>query len=457
MTKQDTIAAIATAPGEAGLCVIRISGPTAVDVAERVFSGSAPLSLAASHTVHYGRIVDPSDQDTIDEVLATVMRAPRTYTCEDVVEISGHGGHRPGNRILETVLQNGARLAEPGEFTKRAFLNGRLDLLQAEAVAELIRSRTDSGIRAGLRQLSGEFSKRVKAIRAELLSLLSLIEVGLDFTEEDIDEITYHHFGALTAEILSDLDRLLEKASGWRSLRDGARVVIVGRPNVGKSSLLNRFVGDDRAIVDDMPGTTRDTIEVSFDCRGVPVTIVDTAGIRPTGSGVESKGIDRTLLELESADLFIWVVDGSEELQESDTAVWRSLEPARTFCVINKSDMPVQIEDAVLLGLGVGSVIHISALNGEGCETILDLLYERLTGNTDLTQSEALINVRHMDCLRRAQLGLRRVHDGLGRGLVQDIVAYEVKGVLGTVDELLGISIGDDLLDQIFSSFCLGK
>ncbi|MBT5877175.1 MAG: tRNA uridine-5-carboxymethylaminomethyl(34) synthesis GTPase MnmE [Candidatus Latescibacteria bacterium] len=457
MNNQDTIAAIATAPGEAGLCIIRISGRAALDVADRVFLGSLPLSKSRSHTVHYGKIVDPSDHETIDEVLVTVMRAPRTFTCEDVVEISGHGGHRPGNRILGTLLKNGARLAEPGEFTKRAFLNGRLDLLQAEAVAELIRSRTDSGIRAGLRQLSGEFSQRVKRLRADILSLASLIEVGLDFTEEDIDEISYQHFGVLTIEIVSALDLLIDKAGHWRSLRDGVRIVIVGRPNVGKSSLLNRFVGDDRAIVDPMPGTTRDTIEVSFDCRGVPVSMVDTAGIRPAGGGVESKGIDRTLLELESADLYIWVVDGSEQLQVSDTAVWRFLDPTRTICVINKSDMPVQFESAILSDIGVEVFTRISALNGNGCEAILDLLYERLTGNTDLSLSEALVNVRHMDCLRRARVGMCGVRDGLRDGLSQDIVAHEVKGVLGVLDELLGTNIGDDLLDQIFSSFCIGK
>ncbi len=452
----DTIAAIATAPGEAGLCVVRISGPEALSVADSVFRGNSRPSRCETQTVHYGSIVDSQDGE-VDEVLLTVFRSPHTYTCEDVVEISGHGGYRPGARILSVLLRNGARLAHPGEFTRRAFMNGRLDLLQAEAVCELIKSRTDSANRAGVRQLHGGFSEMVHGLRDETLQLLSLVEVGLDFTEEDIDEISYERFEHLSHTLWARLDDTIQRAGSWRKLSEGARIVLIGRPNVGKSSLLNRFVGEDRAIVDPAAGTTRDTIEVSFDCHGIPVTVVDTAGIRSGGRDVEIKGIERTLRETVSADMFIWLVDGSEALQAEDRSVFSHIDAQRSVGVVNKSDVDEVLSGSDLDEFGLHQWLRVSALTGTGCDELMDLIYQQLVGRNDLSESQGIVNTRQMDCLTRAKDGVERANNVLRSGGYQDLVALELKSVLSDLDELLGIATGDDVLDAIFSSFCIGK
>ncbi len=453
----DTIAAIATAPGEAGLCIVRMSGPDALKIADRVFLGHSLPSNCQSHTVHYGHIVDPVSKDRVDEVLVTIMHKPRTYTCEDVVEISGHGGMRPGTRILEALILAGARLAGPGEFTKRAFLNGRVDLLQAEAVAEIIRGRTDAAHRAGLRQLNGDFSRSINEYRGKYLDLLTLIEVGIDFTEEDIPEFHYSHFLSLAKPVHQSLKDLANDARNWRSLTEGLRLLLIGRPNVGKSSLLNRFVNHERAIVDPSPGTTRDTIEEMIDFNGVPVSLIDSAGIRSSGRSIESQGVERSLREAESCDLFLWVIDGSRELQKEDEQVYQHLNVEKTLGVLNKSDIGSVLTKDLLSQFDIQEWVQVSALTGEGFRSLKETLFKKMVGAHDNYESQGVVNVRQLECLENALAHSHQVLHLLNREYEQEVIAIEVKEVVSQFDQILGLEIGEDLLDNIFSSFCIGK
>ena len=453
----DTIAAIATAPGEAGLCIVRMSGPDALTIADKVFSGHSQPSICQSHTVHYGHIFDPVSKDQVDEVLITIMHKPRTYTCEDVVEISGHGGIRPGTRILEAVIVAGARLAGPGEFTKRAFLNGRMDLLQAEAVAEIIRGRTDAAQRAGLRQLNGDFSLAINEYRSKYLELLSLIEVGIDFTEEDISEFEFSHFLSLATPLHQSLHDLTSDARCWRTLKEGLRLLLIGRPNVGKSSLLNRFVNHERAIVDPTPGTTRDTIEEVIDFNGIPVSLIDTAGIRSSGRSIESQGVERTLREAETCDLFLWVLDGSRELQSADDHVYQHLDVEKTLGVLNKSDIDSVLTKDLLSHYNIEEWVQVSALTGEGFLSLKKTLFENIVGANNIYESQGVVNVRQLECLDKALAHSNQMLHLLNNEYEHEIISIEVKEVVSQLDQILGLEIGDDLLDQIFSSFCIGK
>ena len=453
----DTIAAIATAPGEAGLCIVRMSGPDALKIADKVFSGHSQPSIFQSHTVHYGYIVDSVSKDQVDEVLITVMHKPRTYTCEDVVEISGHGGIRPGTRILEAVIAAGARLAGPGEFTKRAFLNGRMDLLQAEAVAEIIRGQTDAAQRAGLRQLNGDFSLAINEYRSKYLELLSLIEVGIDFTEEDIPELEYSHFLFLATPLHQSLHEFTSDARCWRTLKEGLRLLLIGRPNVGKSSLLNRFVNHERAIVDPTPGTTRDTIEETIDFNGIPVSLIDTAGIRSSGRSIESQGVERTLREAETCDLFLWVLDGSRQLQSEDDHVYHHLDVEKTLGVLNKSDIDSVLNKDLLAQYNIKEWVQISALTGEGFLTLKETLFKKIVGAHDIYESQGVVNIRQLECLDKALAHSKQMLHLLNNGYEHEIISIEVKDVVSQLDQILGLEIGDDLLDHIFSSFCIGK
>lgn len=453
----DTIAAIATALGEAGLCMVRMSGPDALTIADRVFRGRHRPSRCKSHTVHYGHIIDPVSNDVIDEVLLTVMRAPRTFTCEHVAEISGHGGRRPGHRILEALLKSGARLAAPGEFTKRAFLNGRLDLVQAEAVAEIIRAHTDASMRAALRQLDGRFSRAVDALRDQAVHLLALIEVGLDFTEEDIPEFGYDHLYDLAKRLYEDMNALICESERFRVLRDGARVAIVGRPNVGKSSLLNTLLGRDRAIVDATPGTTRDTLEEAVDLHGIPVVFVDTAGIRRPGDAIEAAGIRRAQREMDLADLFVWIIDGSECLSEDDHLIYSRVQGRSFLPVVNKIDLPQRADLHNMPAIPSTRWIRISARNGDGIAHLTRSIAQAFVGEVESIESNVLINTRHRDLLARAQNRMQHVLKMVEREDGQEVIAVELREVIQHLGEMLGKDIGDEVLSRIFSTFCIGK
>lgn len=453
----DTIAAIATPLGEGGLAVVRLSGAKALEVADRCFRKrgveAGGLLAAASHTVHYGHVV--WEGRVVDEVLATVMRAPRTFTREDTVEMSCHGGVLVTRAVLDALLAGGARLAEPGEFTRRAFLNGRLDLAQAEAVADLIHARTRLALAAANEQLAGHLSRRIEGVRDELMRVLAHVEAHLDFPEEDIAPETQEALGRSLERADSSIGGLLRAAVEGQVLRRGVRAVIVGQPNVGKSSLLNRLLGHDRAIVSALPGTTRDTIEETADIRGVPVVLVDTAGLRESGDEVEREGVRRSRTMLERADLVLLVLDGSEPMSAFEH---RQLEETSERCrvvVVNKSDLPQRLE----LGSAEGAAaVRVCALTGDGMEALKDRIRALFAGGElggELLQ--VMINARHQDALRRAGDALQRARGALGEGLPLELAALDLRVAVQAVGEIVGKTTTEDLLDRVFAEFCIGK
>ncbi len=449
----DTIAAIATPLGEGGLAVIRISGSQALSVADACFRsprGSAPRpSQRDSHTVHYGFI--ELEGKRVDEVLLTVMRAPRTFTREDVVEISCHGGMVPTQRVLQAVMRAGARLAEPGEFTRRAFLNGRIDLTQAEAVADVIHARTDRALAAAHAQLSGRLSRRIVEVRDQLMKVLAHLEAHIDFPDEDIAPDTRQQLVDRLSQALAFVDGLLDTAREGQLLRRGIRVAIVGRPNAGKSSLLNQLLGRDRAIVSPQAGTTRDTIEEIANVRGIPVIFVDTAGLRDSTDLVEREGIRRSRESLEQAELVLHVVDPSVPADPSTAELDAQLSGRVSFRVLNKCDLGD-------LGPVPMNGLKVSCLTGEGIEALKDAIVARVwSGAIQGDMAEAMINARHQEALIRAREALIHARTALGDGLTLELASMELRIAVNAVGEVVGQTATEDLLDVIFSQFCIGK
>jgi len=454
---QDTIAAIATALGEGGLAVLRISGPHAFAIADRVFtpaSATGPRpSEAPTHSVHYGHIT--RDGARLDEVLLTVLRAPRTFTRENTVEISCHGGVFVARQILAATLAAGARLAAPGEFTRRAFLNGRIDLSQAEAVADLIHARTELAVAAAQEQLSGGLSLKVQSIRQELLTTLAHVEAHIDFPDEDIAPATQHQLISRIGTALRGMEQLLATAHEGRVLRRGLRAVILGRPNAGKSSLLNRLLGHDRAIVSPIPGTTRDTIEETANVRGIPIVFVDTAGLRHAADTLEEEGIRRSRTAAARAELILHVIDASEPLSELDRGFLHEFASRPRIVVLNKSDLPLAFRPPTELP---GPFVPVSCTSEDGLDRLKDALHQLVwSGRTGGDSHEAMINARHEEALRRGQQAAQRAEQALHTGVSLDLVAIDLRIALHAVGEIVGETTTDDLLDVIFSEFCLGK
>ncbi len=455
--ESDTIAAIATPPGESGLAVIRISGPRATAVADQVFCSArkppTQLATAPSHTLHYGHIVREGRR--LDEVLVAVMRAPRTFTREDVVEVSCHGGVLVTRLVLDALLAAGARAAQPGEFSRRAFLNGRLDLTQAEAVADVIHARTELALAAAQEQLAGSLSRRVGPLRDELLGLLAHVEAHIDFPDEDIAPDTRDRMTARLESALSTLDGLLATAREGQVLRRGIRTVIVGCPNAGKSSLLNRLLGHDRAIVSPVAGTTRDTIEETASIRGYPVVFIDTAGLRDAADDLEREGIRRTRKAADRAELVLHVLDGSDLLQPADLEFLGQFADKPRLLVLNKSDLPRRLE--LPAGTQEAEPVPVSCVTGEGLETLKEAIAGRIRSGATEALPEATINARHEDALRRAREGLDRTRTALVAELGLELVALDLRIAVTAIGEIVGGTATDDLLDSIFSQFCLGK
>lgn len=453
--QDDTIAAIATPLGEGGIAVIRVSGRDALTVVERCFraGGKDSLSQAESHTVHYGHVI--RDETVVDEVLVTVMRAPRTYTREEVVEITCHGGLLPAKSVLDVVLLSGARMAEPGEFTRRAFLNGRLDLAQAEAVADLIHSRTELAMRAAAEQLAGKLSQRIQVLRDRLMDALAQVEAHIDFPEEDIAPDTAGKLVERCSAGLELLDGLLATANEGQILRRGVRAAIIGRPNAGKSSLLNELLGHDRAIVSPIPGTTRDTIEETANIRGVPVVFVDTAGLRDSGDAVELEGIRRSRLSYERAEFILHVFDRTEPFTPGDAGFLQQFSGKKRILVRNKSDLP----DRFVLPEGVeGLTVDVSCATGEGIEALKDAIKSLIwSGQIPSGMLGAMINSRHEEALQRSRAALMRAREGLAGGGTLELVAVDLRIAVHAVGEIVGKTATEDLLDRIFSQFCIGK
>ncbi|MEW5766592.1 MAG: tRNA uridine-5-carboxymethylaminomethyl(34) synthesis GTPase MnmE [bacterium] len=455
----DTIVAISTALGEGGIGIVRLSGPQAIAIAEEIFHGPERVSRFPSHTIHYGRIIDPLNKKSLDEVLLTVMRAPQTYTREDVVEINGHGGIIPLRSILELTLRLGARLAEPGEFTRRAFLNGRIDLSQAEAVIDLIRAQTEAGAKIALHHLEGDLFREVSSIREELISLLAEVEASIDFPEEDLDFLKESELSERIMTAQKRLIKLVETAKGGRIIREGLATVIVGRPNVGKSSLLNALLGEDRAIVTPIPGTTRDTIEEIINLKGIPLRIIDTAGLRPVGDMVEEEGLRRTKRSLQQADLILLVLDASTRLTLEDKEIISQVKGRKGIVVLNKSDCPrlIEVEELEKL-LPNHRSTHISAIHRTGLDDLREAVARTVLGG-EIVVGEGLMvsNLRHQQALASAARSLKEASRTVADRGSPELIALDLREAADQVALISGETVTEDILDRIFANFCIGK
>jgi tRNA modification GTPase len=452
----DTIAAIATPLGEGGLAVIRLSGPQALAVADRSFvpvgKSSRKPSAATTHTIHYGRIERVGK--IVDEVLVAVMRAPRTFTREDVIEITCHGGLLPAKLVLDTLLENGARLALPGEFTRRAFLNGRIDLAQAEAVADLIHSRTELALAAANEQLAGKLSQRINELRDDMVKTLAHIEAHIDFPDEDIAPDTKAQLLQRLERGIAFMDELLRTASEGQILRRGIRAAIVGRPNAGKSSLLNQLLGHDRAIVSPIAGTTRDTIEETANIRGVPVVFIDTAGLREAGDQIEAEGVRRSRESLAKAELILHVLDAAEPFTLADEKYLTEFAGKKGILIRNKIDLPVRLA----LPATTAPIVDVSCVTCTGLESLKDAIKEAVwSGEIKAEMLQVMINSRHQDALKRARLAAVHTLDALRADLTLELVAMDLRIAVNAVGEIVGKTTTEDLLDSIFSQFCIGK
>jgi len=459
MFNEDTICAISTPTGMGGIGIVRVSGPDAVGLAAGIFvpAVSRVGDKLHSHQIIYGNVVNPVNGEVVDEALLTFMRAPRTYTREDVIEINCHGGPAAVRKVLELVMAGGARLAEPGEFTKRAFLNGRIDLTQAEAVMDVIASKTEFSLSAAVAQLKGGLKEKVEALREGVAGLLALTEVSIDFPEEEVDYVPLDELRRKGEGLRSDIGRLLSTFDEGRVLREGLRVAIVGRPNVGKSSLLNLLARAERAIVTEVPGTTRDTVEEIINIGGVPVKVIDTAGIRESHDIVEKEGIRRSEEALRSSDLALLVLDGSRPLHQEDIAIIEKANKYKYIPVINKSDLPSAIEGEVLKALFMEEAVHVSARNGDGLDGLTLRIRESALGGGREHAPEVTINLRHRESLRKAEAALVRFDEGCGAGLSAEFLALELRDALNAVGDIVGATTPEDILNRIFNEFCIGK
>lgn len=460
--REDTIAAVATGLAEAAIGIVRLSGPEALDIVDRIFVPARPREWRdrAGYRIFYGHIVNPTDGRPVDEVLVAVMRAPHSYTREDVVEINAHGGPICLRRILEMVLIEGARLAEPGEFTKRAFLNGRLDLAQAEAVIDVIRARTSGGLEIALRQLGGGLSKVVDGLREKTLEVLASMEASIDFPEDDLPPLDKNELGKALQEIGCSCRDLAAEADVGRVYRDGLRTVILGKPNVGKSSLLNALLGEERAIVTPIPGTTRDSIEESISVRGLPFLFVDTAGLRKTDDPVEQAGVARARSQAAGAELLLLVLDASTGITADDRAAIKMVRGGRCIVIINKIDLdpwgitPAQVHEA----LGAVAVVRMAVTAGLGMEELTAAMEKLVLGRRVQERERPLVsNTRHRAALIQAAEAVERAQLVVSRSSPIELAAADLRAAAEALGEVTGAGLGEDVLDRIFARFCVGK
>ena len=462
MNFHDTIAAIATARGEAGIGIVRVSGDLALPIAAELFRsprGVSPTKLS-THTLTYGHVINPNaSDDVIDEVLLGIMHAPKTYTGEDIVEFNCHGGIVTLTAVLDLIVKSGARVAEPGEFTKRAFLNGRLDLAQAEAVAELIAAKTDLSRKIAIEALAGKLSDIVNSLSDRLADLLAEVEASIDFPEEDLDFMKAETQLEAGRTIQHDLTTLLDTTTEGRIITEGVNVAILGKPNVGKSSLLNALVGTTRAIVTDIPGTTRDTIEETVNVNGIPLKLIDTAGIRQTDDIVEKQGVERSKAVLDRAELLLLMFDASQPLNNADLELLQIAQSAKTILILNKVDLPVVTPATILLGhCPKKQVIETVIPESKGLDVLKSTICEELLGGELVVgESPIVTNARHQEALRRANEGLNYAIESLEKGMPPDLVAVDLRISLDGLGDIVGKTTTEDILDRIFSQFCVGK
>lgn len=454
----DTIAAISTPVGEAGIGIIRISGPNAISIASKLFFSpkGTKLSNVKSHTIHYGFIIDPETDNRIDEVLVSVMRAPNTYTKEDVVEINCHGGYIILNRILNLLIKQGARVAEPGEFTKRAFLRGRIDLSQAESVIDLIRAKTEEAQKIALEHLSGKLSEKINELRDSLTRVCAHVEAYIDFPEEDIDGLTEREIEDEIQRISEEIKKLIEGYEEGKIYREGLKVAIVGKPNVGKSSLLNSLLMKNRAIVTEIPGTTRDIIEEYINIKGMPIKIIDTAGIRESHDLVEVEGIKRTLKAVEEAELVLLMLDMSREVDSLDMEIIDRVANKKLIVVLNKRDIkskdfnpPEQIKEKLK--------VEISALSGEGIEELKEVIFNSSISGKYSREGIIVTNLRQKIALEGSYLALQNALEKFKRNDPLEITAMFLREGLAFLGQIVGVVTTEEILNLIFSEFCIGK
>lgn len=454
----DTIAAIATPLGESGIGVIRISGSKAYDVGDAIFQSksSLPLAQRRDRSIQYGLIVD-DDGKAVDEVILLIMKGPRSYTAEDVLEIQCHGGRQSLSEILGLVLRHGARLANPGEFTQRAFVNGRIDLAQAEAVMDVIQAKSAQGLTSAVSQLEGRLSRVVGDMRLHLTDFITRLEVTVDYPEEDLEDIEVPDIAGAIREMERRLDDMLAESKSGRMMRDGVMAAIAGTPNAGKSSLLNRFLETERAIVTDVPGTTRDVIEEWITIQGVPICLVDTAGIRSTDDTVEQIGVRRAKEYMDRADIILVVVDQSRPLQEEDRQILETARGRQALIVLNKEDLQPAFETEELQSYGL-PLLSISASTGAGMGELKDaMLSLALQQGLTAAQSALLANTRHIELVRQSREALQRALDTIEAGMPVDCAIVDIREAWELLGSITGDTVHDDIIEEIFSRFCLGK
>ncbi len=459
MYNEDTICAIATGMGNAGVGIIRISGSKAIDILERIFrpaNKKKKIREMETYTAAFGRIYDQSC--LIDEAIVLVMKAPHTYTCEDVCEIQCHGGMLVMKKIMELVVKHGARTAEPGEFTKRAFLNGRMDLSQAESVMDLIQAKNEFAVRSSLMQLKGDLKNRIVEMRETILYQTAYIESALDDPEHYDLEGFSQKLEEIVDNLVDNVDRLLITFDNGKVLKEGIRTVIVGKPNAGKSSLLNLFVGEERAIVTDIAGTTRDILEEVVNIQGIILNIVDTAGIRATDDVVEKIGVDKALDSVDKADLILFVVDGSVELDENDRQILSRIKGKNVITVINKSDLDIIADKMLIKGELSGDIVEISAITGEGMDDLYQLLNDKFfAGRLSYNDELYITNTRHKEALLQAKNSLCKVKESIQAGMEEDFFSIDLMDAYAYLGTIIGEATEDDLADKIFAEFCMGK
>lgn len=457
---EKTIAAIATAPGEAGIGIVRMSGVKSIEILSKVFKPKKSINVKdiPSRKVVYGHAID-SEGNIIDEILAIIMRKPYSYTTEDVVELHCHGGIVSVRRIMEEVLRSGAYIAEPGEFTKRAFLNGRIDLAQAEAVIDVITSITETGLNAAMNQLGGELSKEIKTIMNKLISMLAHIEASIDFPEHDVEELTVQSIKNMLIEAKASTEALVYSFNEGKLVRDGLNTAIIGRPNVGKSSLLNVLLKENRAIVTEVPGTTRDIIEEYLNIGGVLIKLIDTAGIRKSQDIVEQIGVERTKEAISDSDLVILMLDASSKLHQEDNEIINLVMNKKVISVLNKTDLGLVIEDNVLINLfGRDNVVEISVRERIGIDKLEERIRELVfQGKLSINNNNMVTSIRHRNILERAQRNIESAILSIEEGIPIDLISVDVKEAWRCLGEITGDTVEEDIIKEIFSKFCIGK
>lgn len=460
MAINDTIAAISTSIGDSGIGIVRMSGTKSLEILNKIFKSirNKDTMTMRSYSMRYGHIVEPVSGSIIDEVIVSFMKAPNTYTREDIVEINCHGGIVPVKRILSIILNNGARLAEPGEFTKRAFLNGRIDLTQAEAVIDVIRSKTDESMQVAVNQVEGKLSKKIKNIMNRILDVLANIEAAIDFPEEDVEDITITKIKNEEKQIIKNLNELILSADKGKIMRDGIDTIIVGKPNVGKSSLLNALIEEKRAIVTEIPGTTRDIIEEYINIEGIPVKLYDTAGIRETKDIIEKIGVEKTIEYINKSGLVIFMIDGSRAVDDEDIKIANLVKNKKVIIVINKSDLPSAADISKIRDIvRSDNIIKVSVNTESGVDKVKKKIAQIIYNGKVEIKDIDITNVRHRDILIKARESIKNGINTINNGFPVDCASIEFKEAYLKLGEITGDTAAEDIVDRIFSNFCVGK